>query len=1446
MAIEQTLLFTVIPRGVTIGGTTAPISVFVSPRLRGESKLGPFSDWRHWTTRLHDHGLSIELLCGGRSQVVAVDAGVLRPDLWEALFSDDTLVHSHVFNDYSDRGIISYPVRRALSALKSIYQQASVSLAIPQPPGGRDEGGLRGVLTDLVDGLDVHWSPRQGEAWREQTRITRQTAERGSVFARASAAQLDSEGLIVGSPDPNVNRATSQRFAVFHHMPLPPRDELKPDWKTALDFHQALSALNGYPLLQRAMGLVFDFDVPLDFIAPTPSGPGTILVGKVSAHWPWAITPTIPPLATAYLNLDLGGGNRLFLTAPRAIVDSSAPTQVIGLLNLDPADFGLAQVDVDGGMHKTIILADTLVNQDPATNRFPTRPEAAPHPEVFDPEATLPALRSGAFTLYADGRAVALLDTFAQSKAFNDAVEKGGAQPRPFFAEDLVRGYRLDVWDSHTAKWHSLHQRTGTYKIGEIVFGPKDDEGFVQLAATQPAKGAQPASDDLYLHEAVARWAGWSLSAGRPGKHLSRYADPAKAIPPDHDDPDYRENEPVTPFKMKVDYKVVPKSLPELRFGRRYRMRARVVDLAGNSLAFGATADQLASFMALPQDPEGFAYLRYEPVIAPLVVIRDPAAVTGPGSAVDRIVIRTFNDDPSNDQAPADTSAGDRHILPPRASVELGEHLGMFDDATGKLKGDAATWNLIGTRDGGELPKATIVVAGKSDDYPLVAGDRIDTLPYLPDPLARGAAMRDLPGTQSGTRGRVAPGAGAPGPVTYAPLGDSNPRPGSATLVGFGTAGDWTTTVGFRLALAEPQPGEIKPPQWDPANRVLTVFLAKGTTATLPLTSYLNPDDLKLMGQWQWLRQFIERITVTEPRPQFLQPGQDMDRIAHVLQRAVEGGHWMLNPPRLLTLVHAVQQPLGRPEFAPLDVTHVGSASITDPLQTAPVLGRRDPTELAPITGWRRPGANEAYLIGALRVHGASTAKVDLQASWDEPIDDLTQSKWALVHRQEHVDELPLPQLAEGYLIASGAGSRRVGYYDPEHDQIGFVRAGDTLGVPGPNQQTLVDAAPRHFFNDTRHRRVAYVAIATSRYREYFDQDHTPPLSFARASDPVTVDVPASSRPLAPAVVYVIPTFGWQRQTDTNLKRSVRFGGGLRVYFERPWFSSGEGELLGVALWSYANGPLDRDKFKPFITQWGMDPVWSTQLLSGIPGTFNLSGGSQQESAVSLEEATARNAVGAPGRIDVVGFEPEFDEERGLWFADLTINTFGETYMPFVRLALVRYQPHALADAKVSHVVLADFAQLTPDRSAMVTADPHHPRTLRIVVSGVAPQGPKPIVRAEPLPRDLSTRPTRIRLRVQERDAALQSDLGWSDAPAAVAAVAINVDGTAPGQPDLELFAATVTFAAPPSPGQFRLLIEEHEYPSADYVLVDGDRVNQPGRLIYAEIFAIDDALVRE
>jgi hypothetical protein len=314
-------------------------------------------------------------------------------------------------------------------------------------------------------------------------------------------------------------------------------------------------------------------------------------------------------------------------------------------------------------------------------------------------------------------------------------------------------------------------------------------------------------------------------------------------------------------------------------------------------------------------------------------------------------------------------------------------------------------------------------------------------------------------------------------------------------LISFGESGDWEQTRGFRFVLADPPPNETDPrPDWDPVGRVLTVHLQKGQTRVVPLTSYMNPDDLKLMGVWQWLREYIDQLTVNDPQPAYLRPGSDADRIAHVLQRAVEGGHWMLTPPHLLTLVHAVQQPIGRPEFTAAAVHHEPTDRDLVPLQTTPGRGQTDPTELASITAWRRPDSNDAYLLGALKIHGASTARIDLLATWDDPVDDLSQTKWTTTHHAAPVDELPLPTLNDVYLDAPGApdpGPRHVGYHDSEHDQILFVRSGDntTWEDYRVDYAPLDNAAPRHLLNDTKHHVVTYTATASSRYREYFDPD---------------------------------------------------------------------------------------------------------------------------------------------------------------------------------------------------------------------------------------------------------------------------------------------------------------------------------------------------------------------
>lgn len=1454
MANTQLMIFTPVPLGLQLDPETIAVSVLVSPRLRGEERLGAYPDWLDWTQRRADSGLRITFECDGRTRTEEVDTTALRPDLWSALFNAETFVRSHAFDDNSEAFVPSYGVRDALALIQSTYQTAAVEFALPSDGEDPREqtGRRRGRFNGLVEPFALQWTEEKGRRLREEQRARQEgLAKEGLHALGRSDGALDASGLLVtGALDPAQHAAAKRRlveaFGVFNHVPQGApvtRDSL--DDAKVLDFHQAISALGAYPALMRRLGLVFDLELPADFLART--GPGTHKeLQIVGADGPWnADTPTATPrTSTAYLYTGVGDLT-LFAVAPRAAVTNTSRPSVLGLLDLDRTWFGLAQVDVDGALHKTVMHADNIA-------QLPG--ESVPqHPEVFDPATTLASLRSGGLSLFADARAIVMLDTFQRGKEHSDDLEAGVPQRTPFCAEDLTRGYRLDVWDSVTRDWHSLHYKDTVITLGEqrIELPVGIEEGFFQAAATKAAPEADGsrATSDIHLHEAIVRWAGWSLSAETVGKHLTRAGDPTKAVP-DPADPD-PENEPITPFALVSTAKHVPGTLPRLRFGVGYRLRVRQLDLCGNGLALDSPETKLATpVFSLPRGDGVIAYLRYEPVVAPAVVARDELALTGKGSSIDRLVIRTYNAGEAHDADVAVLAGSERHIAPPGVHVEMAERHGMFDDAAGRLIPDPAMWKLIAERDTGTFPMHTfdeIVIDGEKQQFPVDPAAQVDPLPYLPDPLARAAALRDLPGADGATIGRVAPGPGAPAPVAYAPLDDPQPRPGSATIVEFGGRADWQRVRPFRLALAD---GDA-PPSWDPAAAVLTVSLPKGTTRVVRLSSCCDADDLKYLGVWQWLREYAEHLTTTNGlEHEFYLGGAVQDRIAHVLQLAVEGGHGMLTPPHLLTLVHAVQQPIGRPRFGRLEGQIDPEQAGT--LQTEPERAPTAETELAVITAWRALDSTDAYLRGALQVHGASTAKVDVHATWTDPVDLLVPDASGVVpdpgeqQFSARIDEVPLRELGEGMLEADGE-PRLVGFYDADHDLMCFAPQGTQLGNRPEGELIWRDAMPRHQLGDGRHHVVTYTPVATSRYREYFHQhnDDGTPRDFTRAGDPVTVDVPASVRPLAPQVRYVVPTFGWERAASANQARSVRSGGGLRIYLDRPWHSSGAGELLGVSLARDGGaGSPNRDAWKPYITMWGQDPIWDSAPLPDFPAIGHFPDAVASEHGLPLD-VFVPSKLPLPRRVDVAGHDVHFDAERKLYYCDLTVDTDTATYGPFVRLALVRYQPHALVAAKVSRVVLADFAQLTPERALMVTADPFVPDSLRVAVSGPAPTGPLPRVH-RPVG---ATRPTVVEVSVQVADPAIDSDLAWSDATG----VAIAADPPPPSQvapaPEFILWSGSVRFtgAGRDADARYRLLIREYELYEADgprgpNVRASGLRVGR--RLVYAETLALSAALL--
>ncbi|MBV9791421.1 MAG: YncE family protein [Chloroflexi bacterium] len=1125
-------------------------------------------------------------------------------------------------------------------------------------------------------------------------------------------------------------RELTERVLLFHRRdPQEPEVELpedEADFAEVVDFHEVVSTLGDYPALLRQLGLVIDLSVP---IAAVP--PGATFV-RVLPTW---------PVTSGVVNSDISPKTACIWDGERFTARPAGDEIVDGMLALDEASYDLIQLDVDGAALKTNNLTNNLMRVDDGN---------APLPRG------LATLRSAGIALTRHGRAAELKQQFQRARQHNDSLTQNTTT---LFAEDLVRGYRVDIWDDQTKRWHSLTRRVGSYTIADQPLPPIEDEGFVQTAVTESAAPATTPKD-LYLHEALCRWEGWSVVARRPGKSINHSADPSQ--PPEDFD-----NAPVTPFKLKVDFAPVKGSLPRLRFGGNYRVRMRIADLAGN----GPTLDE-APDLALPADNRTIAYLRYEPVEAPAVVLRSLITQEAtPGESLERLVVRTANNDPAKDGSATATPA-ERHIAPPRSSQLLAETHRVLDNGT--LKADLATYTMLRTKDDGQF-KTQPVGSGK-EPMPVEPAAQL-ALPYLPDPLSRGAAFRDLPGAPDGTVGTLT----KQGTLVFTPLPDIKVRGGSAAQIGWGSADTWPELRPFRLVIQ----GGNQPPRWDAAARVLTVHLPPAESATVSLSSFLNEDDLKLMGVWQWLREAIDKQvaqtlkTVGPNDPYALD--QLTAKLARVTQFALEGGHVMLTPPRDLVLVHAVQQPLGRPDWTTLSVQ-------------------------------RSPQQPFAKLSGRLDVHAKSTDKVEIVAAWDEPIDRLDEPTPRVQSATTTVAEIPLAVLNER--LDSGkqyrtikVGGKPIARYYPATDQLEF--AGST--------------ALQHVFGDTRHRVVRYRSVSASRFREYFPP--TVPGGFTRSSDPFAINVPSSTRPAAPRLQYVIPAYGWQRHTETNLLASRRRGHTLRVYLDRPWFSSGEGELLGVVVWPGALTDDLRERLKPYVTQVGADPTL-------IGDDVRLDKSSFQNYA-AWDENLRLEGLAANERVNVAAYPVGYDAERQLWYSDITLNPAlnrnQEAYGAFVRLALVRYQPNALPGTELSRAVLADFAQLAPDRSVVATYDLYDPGVIRLAVSGLSFNATAS-QNGQPQPDGTS-----VEVSVEMRRADMAGDLAWTLAPAHIASIV--VDQTS--EIETMLWRGRITLPAERQPGQFRIVIKEFESWLDDATapaVAAGQVVPRPRRLVYADM----------
>lgn len=1189
------------------------------------------------------------------------------------------------------------------------------------------------------------------------------------------------------------------------------------------DFHQRIASFGDHPNLLRKLGLVIDCELESNALLDAllaGLAPGAYAQGLMKLK----LTSAAPHQAAG----DLFPSSAFQINRRRFCMRARTADHANGLLKLErvndrcdnpDAAFDLYQIDPDGAALKTV---NTLLTAQNLVGRSLELGADGAVTYTTGDRQPLANLRAGGIGVSRHGRAGQVAIN-AATAALNDAALRAGgaaAAAVTLFAEDVLRGYRVDVRDKGSERWRSLCEREGRYEAlpqgalpaRQIPLPP--DEGHVKGASTaSPEVG----SSEHYLHETLFRWTGWSLVAPRPGRTLRDATVPGTHLQIEEvvDQPDPSQ---VAPQGNGLSVLMAARkgSLPRLRFGQSYRLRARLVDLAGNSLALEEPED-------LEQASDALRYGRFEPVDPPALVLRQRMSE---GESLERLVIRSNYDCTAADytaKIAGDlavyydnedfdyTANAQRHIVPPKSAQLQCEQHGLFDTAIGssdaeRIKKAYAVaareagsllqaipgaqpelitpkrLHAIATVQGGLIPPPEQADATKDRFAPgqyLIHREPIVPVPYLPDAACGGIALTGVPGLQRWVEGKslqeLAPGLlgwivdkGAR--VVFFPerkselilLLDFDRDPKDPLAKG------WPAEHrSLRLELIEqggevtkppcgPEHTEPSPPKWLFDEGVLAVFLPKGHIARLRYASFVHDKLVQDLGLPHWQDQAVQR--------------------RRLQVEGLAGCNWMLTPWRRLTLVHATQQPVCPPLLYKLEQQRA--------------LGEQHTRLKAPM----------------VQLHGPSTGKFEIVGEWDEWIDDPALPEPKRVHHQAVLSEI---RLAENHVnrfsLAEAVAAQRA--FTPVGGQVQPLDLENRPAVPGD----------RHEFGDTRFRFIRYRLRATTRFREYLppklfavrelichegddaevnhvaiqaiaelgiDKDAGAPVLPTGSSTAGALGgliVPASGAPLPPEIVYVLPTFRWERPTS---RQSTRHGNGLRVYLERPWFSSGDGELLGVVLAGEGKEMAAITPAQlPLVSQWGQDPLWDSAKPVTVARANQVPLGVHSEN-LQLQEGPT---------VLVIGHRVHFDAARKLWYADIELNS-GMSYMPFVRLALVRYQPLALGSAKASTVVLADFAQLLPRRRAVLTRSG---RSLSLSVHGpVALRGPTRASNAgganesewanvsQTPPRAVDSR-NRLEWLLQRRPASLDSDLAWEDVRV-LASARVGGDPATRGAPDLE------------------------------------------------------------
>jgi hypothetical protein len=1287
---RQSFIWTALPNGYTADQSGLRLSVMLAPRLDPQDPSGQphqlstfFPDWQDWPSTLANArfdvaygGQTVSVLATTATGANRVDnrLGLADSAVWKAIFHGDLKVKGFAFKDLSDKHILSYDTVILNGLVERLYRDLARTAADRMPLVSEfiETPDWRNLIA-LIATIDQH-SINSDSGLRDPRK------QFGNLRWGRAALLTTLAAPNASDPQSPAVSETLQRLQMFHTPPATPierhekraddkridtkrleyqRTQLpkKEDIAKQLEFHQVVAAMGSYPTLLRRLGLVVDL-----VLAPSSFTPSSAADLSVKVVFP---TGTLQIPRTA----DAGPATSTRLTTTRfdAVPAAGAAMPLRdGLLDLDATRYQLLQLDVDGAGLKLMNFVRSLGRRmdvdarvDPVTRH--------------EDEIGAPAVRTGGLMLVQRARSTVLTQRLVANKDRNAKFEgqfAGAVNTVPLHAEDVVRGYRIDIWDSTTGQWQSLCRRTAQYQLngaGLVVQPTPEEESIVRLASTTSAD--QTSNQDLiYLHEALMAWTGWSLAAPPPGRSIR---------PDDSFDNTSAESEAEVPpgLDFKSRFEAVKGSLPRLRFGRAYWVRARAVDLAGNSLD-----PRLLDFGGEHPATHARPYLRYEPVAAPIVALLSAAgSVEKPaeGESMRRIAIRSFNATPGDNAVPS-SQVGHRVAAPPQVSARDAEQHGMLD-RSGKV--DASLFNMLAnekdvapTDSAAAIREVQLPMQGPLDAQPVSTTYAVyesgRALTYLPDPLAIEVAARifDHPNIANTEIIRI-------------PL--------------YAAGGGWPDAQPFTIEVYDDPAGV---PDFDAAARQLRVPLPKAVRARIRLSMTLTNDALAVMGVFNLLA--------------------DADRTAQ-RQRAANGQHWMLTPWTVIDVVHAVQRPLRLPEVSTLSILgrEMGQTSARPRMSVTCSVDSTDRLDL--FAEWHDP--IDDHTIDESKSEPADRVRRDaaFQVKVTGPKDYADATKGAraggfpdhtilgkdLIGINDGHDER-LPRKAHEFHDTRYRrieywfdGTTRFREYLPNH-VLTTVKDGtrvpsdEQIKVTGPRAVTWIPSsapppAPK----------VLYV-VPTFGWTRSVDE-HGVLSSWRRGGGlRVYLDRPWNASGYGEMLGVLLPPSAFEGDSDT----------------------------------SPSGAP-----YKKYVTLWGNDPIWASSFVPGVAPTlahFPLARTAPDPTGKWLPpnapDAEKDQRPGPflikglrppssdqarMGAVDVAPHDVFYDSQRQLWYCDIEIES-GASYFPFIRLALARYQPASIENAHLSNVVLADIMSLSADRWLNVTPAADAPR-LRVAVFGV-------------------------------------------------------------------------------------------------------------------------------